>query len=1102
MSESKEHPPDNPESLSLSVQEQIDAICVQFERAWKAGQTPRLEDYLEHVSDKAREPLFQELLRIEVHFRLLRGEKPAADDWLRRFPGREAPIRLLLPGEQPPPAAGQEPPGAEAAEDPVETTVHYQPVAPPRTDRYVPRRFHAKGGIGEVWLAEDTDIGREVALKRLRQGREGAQDRFLAEAQITGQLEHPGIVPVHDLGLDSQGRPFYVMTFIRGRTLKDAIADYHAGSDREPAEVQLGRLLEIFVKVCQATAYAHSRGVIHRDLKPDNVMLGEYGEALVVDWGMAKVQNLPDRPGGPSSVHLSPSGGSSETQAGAVLGTPAYMSPELAEGRAAEADERTDVYLLGGTLYHILTGQLPRRGSSHSEVAELARNVAPTLPHKIKADIPRALEAICLKAMAHRPKDRYANALNLADDVQRYLAGAPVSAYREPLPARAWRWCKRHRRGLVRSLAGAGFLGLAVFATVAIQEHRSRAAAAEQQAKMLQREKEVHQDLEKFQRLVDERQFYTVLTTSAGEQVLEYDLRRGAKAGKEALEVADRLAEAFKEVSLPAEKEVFNEGHHDLLLLLVQAQSRQSPDQDTRQKMHRSLDQAQTLLGPSRSYHRLRALCYRLQGDKELADQEERQGRTIRLPPTALDHFLLAEEARAKADSLLSAKGDEPADQARRERFLNEAINSYNQALRIDPRHFWSHFHLARCYIGLKLYLAAIKSLDTCVALRPDQPWGYSERGLAFGLLESFADGEAELKMALKLDPAFRPALLHRGILALLQEKHEDALKILEPLEEQKLFEAAYLRGVVQLLRGKRDDALKAFTYVVEENPGYSPVYLNRAQVHFLLGDDDKGLTDLNTFLELDRRPKMNLQGPEGHALRGRLLLQMVPNLGADLKVAEKTLRRALAELTRARDRGFRSAGLWDDLGFVQEQLGLWTAAVASYTEALKTADPALKIKVLNKRGWILAQWIKPPQYDLAFKDFTEVLDFAPRDLPEGYPLEIKKAEAHTGRGFVWARRNNAAEAQREAASALQFGAGDYLTLHNVACIYAVLSFNERTDRGPNADLAMNFIRRALELWQRKKTGPNELDLIRQELAFKHLAGREDFRRLIGKEGG
>jgi serine/threonine protein kinase len=234
----------------------------------------------------------------------------------------------------------------------VETTVHTPAFQPQlRSLRYIVRKFHDRGGIGEVWVAEDTEIGRKVALKRLRKNREDQKERFLAEAQITGQLEHPGIVAVHDLGIDEAGQAFYVMSFIQGRPLLAAIEDYHAGRSAsvEGREVQRARLLEVFVKVCQAVAYAHHRGVVHRDLKPDNVMLGPFGEALVLDWGMAKVLNQPELATGAVPVRPTYSSGSGETQDGVIMGAPAYMAPEMAaKDRAKSRQIKKDVLL--GTL--------------------------------------------------------------------------------------------------------------------------------------------------------------------------------------------------------------------------------------------------------------------------------------------------------------------------------------------------------------------------------------------------------------------------------------------------------------------------------------------------------------------------------------------------------------------------------------------------------------------------------------------------------------------------------------------------------------------------------------------------------------------------------
>ncbi len=361
-------------------------------------------------------------------------------------------------------------------------TEAYERVLPRcKPGRYAVKKFHARGGMGEVWQAEDLDIGRPIALKRLRFERTDQAARFLAEAQITGQLEHPGIVPVHDLGTDEDNRPFYIMSFVGGRTLKDVIADYYSPhpSGTEPREVQRLRLLEAFVKICQTVAYAHSKGVIHRDLKPDNVMLGPYGETVVLDWGLAKVQGRPEEPAPAGYVHLSGGDTSTATQYGTVIGAPPYMAPEEAEGKATEADERTDVYLLGGTLYEILTGRAPRQGSSKDEMIELARTVPPVPPRQVNAQVPRALDAICMRALAHRKQDRYASAAELAQEVQRYLAGEPVAAFAEPCPARAWRWCKRHQRALGRSAAAVLVLGLVAVGLGVLDAANRRQQAAE-----------------------------------------------------------------------------------------------------------------------------------------------------------------------------------------------------------------------------------------------------------------------------------------------------------------------------------------------------------------------------------------------------------------------------------------------------------------------------------------------------------------------------------------------------------------------------------------------------------------------------------------------
>ena len=619
---------------------------------WHAGEWLTVDDYFaRHPAVGADPEAALVLVYGEFLVREERGEKPTASEYLARFPQCAARLRRQLdfhaaveeagltangsekanggPVAAPPPSAPDAPPGsAETGEASSEagggeTTVYPPPFEPQlRSERYVIREFHARGGIGEIWMAEDPEIGRTVALKRLRPNRQEQKDRFLVEAQVTGQLEHPGIVPVHDLGLDESGQPFYVMSFIHGRTLKELLAEHHedAGPDGESREVRSARLLAIFVKVCQTVAYAHHRGVVHRDLKPDNVMLGPFGEVLVLDWGMAKVQSQPEPARDSQPVHLTGSGSSTETQAGTVLGSPPYMAPETAEGFSSLADEQTDVYLLGATLYHLLTGKPPREGSSAYEMIELARTVAPPPPRRLGADVPRALEAICLKAMAQRKESRYRSVAELIQDMERYQAGAPVSAYPEPLPARVGRWCRRHQRGLVRSLSAVVLLTL-------LGGRGRRADPGMEQGGIDQAARPISSsraparaELAAFHRLAEERQFLAAVTTPAGQSAVGYDAQHGRELGEKAVAMAEHLDRELAELAMADERNSLHTGLHDLFLLsAAQARLRPGVDRDAAAKVLDSLKRAVSLPrhGPSRAYYRLKARCRRGAGRGE-----------------------------------------------------------------------------------------------------------------------------------------------------------------------------------------------------------------------------------------------------------------------------------------------------------------------------------------------------------------------------------------------------------------------------------------------------------------------------------------------------
>ena len=378
--------------------------------------------------------------------------------------------------------------------------------APADGRRFRVIRPHARGGLGEVFLAQDQELNREVALKEILSRHAVDADsrgRFLLEAEITGGLEHPGIVPVYGLGTYPDGRPYYAMRFIQGDSLKDTISRYHTATfaDDGARNLAFRNLLKRFVDVCNAIGYAHSRGVLHRDLKPGNIMIGKYGETLVVDWGLAKAigDTSPDHGGTADGAEKSiqPVNASSyeQTVAGQAVGTPAFMSPEQAEGRLDIMGKPSDIYSLGATLYALIVNDIPFNGKKVDELLARVKRGEFTPPVQAKPGTPPALSAIVVKAMALKPENRYPTALALGEDIDHYLADEPVFAYPEPWPDRARRWARKHRTFvsaaavmLVTSVAalGAGlyFVNAEKNRTVQERNEKELARAAEQQQRV------------------------------------------------------------------------------------------------------------------------------------------------------------------------------------------------------------------------------------------------------------------------------------------------------------------------------------------------------------------------------------------------------------------------------------------------------------------------------------------------------------------------------------------------------------------------------------------------------------------------------------------
>ncbi|MHB8900178.1 MAG: protein kinase domain-containing protein, partial [Thermoguttaceae bacterium] len=450
--------------------------------------SPKIEHYFARFPELNVPDIVLRLVRQEYLVRCRFGDPPVEQEYRQRFPeivsgAGEAVFRR--PGNPQQNSASAEndlQPGQEIG-------------------RYVLIDEAGRGGFGRVWQVEDTKLGRRIALKQMsdRVAREDdLRRRFITEARISASLEHPGVVPVYDLDQLDERHPYYTMKLVKGETLGEAISRFHTDSRNPPSAsrpLEFQKLLGVFVSICRTIEYAHAHNVIHRDLKPQNIILGKYGETIVLDWGLAKVFQPDAESAQPDMASvIVPDWGADQTQPGSVQGTPAYMSPEQADGQTALVSPRTDIYALGVILYQILTGELPFEGDSAIEVLQRVRQGSFSPPRSVKHVVPKPLEAACLKAMARQPEDRYRLVQDLREDIERYLADEAVSVYREPWFARFRRWARRHRTLVAGAIAATAVLlvslvvGIILLADAA---ERERAIAdRERAARMLAEQKE------------------------------------------------------------------------------------------------------------------------------------------------------------------------------------------------------------------------------------------------------------------------------------------------------------------------------------------------------------------------------------------------------------------------------------------------------------------------------------------------------------------------------------------------------------------------------------------------------------------------------------
>lgn len=457
----------------MDARQEIDLLDMQS-REWREGSRPELEKWIEtHPRLREDADLLLDLIYNEVLLREEQGDLARAEDYVARFPHLKPQLLRQFEVHQALESSGQQQDSRTGAT---------RAMAPEKifAGRYESMKYHKEGGLGFVFLAHDRELNRAVALKCMK--RTGAADeplvkRFLQEAEITSRLEHPSIVPVHGSGVTEDGRPYYAMRFVDGDTLEAACKRLHATDEPfQEHSAEFRRLLRALIQVCDAVAYAHSKGVIHRDLKPSNVMLGTYGEALVLDWGLAKPLNLPEidiveeQPANAAENDdtLANFSAGSETPptdltiTGKAKGSPAFMSPEQARGDWDQVGTASDVYSLGATLYYLLTGALAFSATTSQGVLKQVGAGEFQPPRSFNSRVPAALSAITCKAMALRPAERYATPQELGRELERWIADEPVMAHADSWTIRAGRWARRHRTLVATCLVGLVVAALAL----------------------------------------------------------------------------------------------------------------------------------------------------------------------------------------------------------------------------------------------------------------------------------------------------------------------------------------------------------------------------------------------------------------------------------------------------------------------------------------------------------------------------------------------------------------------------------------------------------------------------------------------------------------
>lgn len=804
--------------------------------------------------------------------------------------------------------------------------------------KYVIEKKLGQGGMGAVYLALEPTLNRKVALKLMTFEGEGAKERFMREARAAAKLRHTNIVQLYEIGTIGKYN-YFTMEYIQGKSLDSLVKE-----KKTPA--LFNKLAKIISEIALALDYAHQSGIVHRDIKPSNILIDEEGKAYLTDFGLAKELSKAD---------------SALTLSGSILGTPDYMSPEQAIGKLNKIDARSDIFSLGATLYHVLTGLPPFKSEELYQILNKVINKDPIMPRRLNKNIPLDMETICLKCMEKEKFRRYQAAGELSHDLKKYLEGEPIAARRTGHLSKLWMKAKKNKIASV-SMAAVVAILLVIGAVKIISDKMTVSKINEYRAAAKEEMQEnnfakASETLNRLLVLLPEDAEAKKMLKVCREEIAKSQLSKTEK------ESWDRAKAVFDRGMLGARKpeeriKIANEAlkiypkFGDAFQVLGFAYKDLKQYDKAYEYFTKAIEATPTL---AYSYYQKGWIAAFVWGNFEKALPDFKK---------VLEHDPNSDIGYFSQGVIYSMKGDH-----------DQGIIYYDKAIQLNPEYQDAYRNRATSYSHKGDFKKALKDFDKAIDLDPDDEAVYNNRGGAYRKTGDNKHAIEDFSRAIQLNPGFPNAWYNLAV-SYEQEKLFD--KAIEnysaviTLNQDFVGEAYRHRGNVYYERNEYDNAIADYTQALRFNDKNADVYVCRGICHSKKGDIDRALDDFNQAL------KLNPKNPEIYGNRGNAF------------IAENNLDKALADYSRAVELSPGEPKWHNNRGIVYYRKKEYEKAISDYNRALEL-DPKFA-NAYYHRGLAFSD---KNEYDKALSDFNKAIEFNPDEglsySKRGYIyLEIK----------------------------------------------------------------------------------------------------------------